>query len=430
MRNLGDACEGLDRAGVRRCASAGRLGGVARAANGTYKQMLCADPATGLGVAANGVLPPGLSVTAAEQRGLRRRQRIDDMRPGAGQEHGRHPARLGAPRGTHEIPVETASARSTYRPHRGHEPRARSRSGMAVYARAPRVPRDGHRPRRRPERHLGGPWVPGMRMGPRKLRRVRHDRSPVRSTEHDYWDAAPPDGFAITMAAPPGHGLAVLREGPVLRSSTGPGHAPRPGQPGRVPADRRVLTDDPVKGTEDLTVNGTDAARGCTGDDADRRAGRPAPSCRHQRRPVRRRRPIERRSYEFASTRPCKLVRRRRRFTVDTHAVADGQAQLQGPTRRCGSGNATTVVDRTVKVHNNADLGDEQSVPPRARRRTRPRCLRRRLSAHPPAEPGAPQINGDQRRGDGAAVDHARPGHASAPRTVGDPSRPADHADR
>ncbi len=336
-------------------------GGSARAANGTYKQMLCADPATGLGVAANGVLPPGLSVTAVGNGAYANTNSSVSCGPGPITNTRGILLDSGTSGYTTNIPGNGIGALA-YRPPAGTSI-VHVNLAMAAYL----ITADYHET---VTVHGGDPndiWAgPGFLgcewdLGCAGFGTIA---APFDPQNMHYWDAAPPDGFAITMGCTlPDSGWTCYAEGQfaVLYGAEVTLHD----QYNPVASSTAIgglTSDDPLKGTEDATVNGTDVGSGLyraltlvDGQVVQARAVDPNGGlCVDVD-------PSNSDPYEFASGQPCKPIAGAT-LEFNTQSVPDGRHNFKVQLEDA-AGNVTTVVDRSVNVLNNP-ISTTQSVHP------------------------------------------------------------------
>lgn len=362
----------------------------ARAAGGVYTQMLCSDSDTGLGVASNGVLPPGLSFSYRDNESYA-------LAPGATM---CGPGKVGSLGGIH---VDSGHAYASGYPSTG--------VAALTYTPAPDtslvrftifMPISLGPPAYREGVTVHGGDPLDILAGPRIADCEWRGNCTSFGTVFDPFSAAnviqwvnpPPDGFSITMGclladtSAPCYandqffqlygGQMALRD----ESNPTPTSPPTGG----------LLTDDPVKGAEDFTVNGTDRGAGLyrvmtlidgaitSAKLIDTNGGQCADVNLANGDP-----------YEFASSRPCKLSAGGT-FTLDTHAAADGKHNFKVQLEDA-SGNATTVVDRTVMVQNTPPPAPVQVLPPTTTQANPAAAPAPSSAVGPPAEL-TPPING------------------------------------
>ncbi len=322
-----------------------------RAASGTYTQMLCSNPDTGQGVAANGPLPSGLTVQAVG-----------------------NPSYLVAEGTTSCGPGPMFNSRGVLMQSGSNYDTATSGTGFGalIYTPAPNtsvVHDDLYLAANleTPDWHEtvtvhGGAWN-AIFATPVLMRCEWAEggcvsfgslSDPYAAANHLYWATPPADGFAITMGCdiPVGPGWACHAGNQILmlygakitlRDESNPVAGP--------PATGGLVSEDPVLGTEDVTVTGTDVGSGLYRllvlvdnrvtqiQSIDTNGG----SCVDIN-------PANADPYEFARNRPCKLSAGGT-YAFDTRSVPDGRHNIKVQMEDAG-GNATTMLDRTVAVRN------------------------------------------------------------------------------
>ena len=363
----------------------------ARAAGGLYTQMLCSDSDSGLGVASNGVLPPGLSFSYRDNESYALAPGTTMCGPGnVGSFGGIHVDSGHAYASGYPL---TGVAALTYTP-APDTSLVRFTIFMPIWLGPPEY-REGVTV------HGGDPLdiLAGPRIADCEWRgnctSFGTVFDPFSAANVIQWFSPPPDGFSITMGC-----LAPETSAPCyandqffqLYGGQMTLHDEANPTPSSPPTGG-LLTDDPVKGTEDFTVNGTDRGAGLyrviTLIDGATTSAKLIDTNGGQCVDVN---PVNADAYEFASTRPCKPSAGGT-FTVDTHAVADGKHNFKVQLEDA-SGNATTVVDRTVTVQNTPPPAPVQVLPPTSTQSNAPAVPAPSSVGSPPVQPGAPQING------------------------------------